>query len=84
MEEWARRGLPPIPYLGEKQIDRGNNDKLQKIISNSGHNVQRFIQVRPQSSIFNCCIFIGGVIYTPCSYKMHSTITFRVQIRFQV
>jgi hypothetical protein len=37
------RGRAPIPYFGEKQIDRGNNDKLQKIISNSGYNVQGFI-----------------------------------------
>jgi hypothetical protein len=48
MKKWGHRGSPlsPIPYLGEKQIDRGNNDKLQNIISNSGYNVQTSIILR--------------------------------------
>jgi hypothetical protein len=54
--------IAPIPYLGEKQIDRGNNDKLQNIISNSGYNVQTSIILEDQRSMFNSCVFIGGVI----------------------
>ena len=35
------RGRSPIPYLGEEQIDRGNNDKLQNYLyTHSTHRLQ--------------------------------------------
>jgi hypothetical protein len=32
MKKQGHRGRAPIPYLGEEQIDRGNNDKLHIFI----------------------------------------------------